>query len=202
MKADTVDSNSPARVPTFTSLPKTATFLFAPMTSPSAKPLGFWQQKAGSTLSQASVSYPAAPPADLMCYETLVSTPAIEAATTLQNSDQSKLLQCRCMKIPHILQEGKDDHHFWLHACQKFQKFPELARICQKLSESARTCRTCQHCSELLQTALYCSELLRTAQNCSELLRTFRELLRTCQTSSLHSAKKSYACFACFYSAS
>ena len=67
---------SPARVPTFTALPKAATFSFAPFTPPSAKPLTFEHREAAVIPSKTSVCYHSSPmiAADLMCYETLVST--------------------------------------------------------------------------------------------------------------------------------
>lgn len=70
---------SPARVPTFTALPKAPTFSSAPVTSPSAKPLAFRQRDAASTPSNTSASYCATSSiaADLTCYETLVRRPAV-----------------------------------------------------------------------------------------------------------------------------
>ena len=84
-KPNTVCACSPARVPTFTALPKASPFSFAPLTPPSATSLAFRHSEVVASPSKAAVKpsissacYPSTPSiaADLMCYEVLVSIPA------------------------------------------------------------------------------------------------------------------------------
>lgn len=99
-------ATSPARVPTFTALPGAATFKFAPVTPPSAKPLAFLQPDAASTLLKPSASYRATPSAaDLTCYETLVCTTAVSQQPIHRRTGLCKTSFCTAgLWISHLYQ--------------------------------------------------------------------------------------------------